>query len=112
MKFPALRLLSPLALLLALLSWSGIATTAAALTHPEAQDACCPPAAGAGDEDNAGSDPCSAPDCPCFSCLTLAASGQIELCLQRPPMLAAFPPPPALPRAGFANAIEYPPEIG
>jgi len=60
------RISSVILLVAAMLALSGIVATAVALAHAEDAVACCD-----NDSQEKDSAPCSVPDCPCASCLSI-----------------------------------------
>jgi hypothetical protein len=107
MKTPAFRAIALILLTVSLVSWTGLAATAAALCRPEA-DTCC---GRSGDEESTNPLACSPQECPCFSCLPFESGGFVPFTsiLAAGAGVPLFPPSSACP-AGHIRAIDYPPE--
>ena len=101
-------MISLILLLVALLTLSGLTTTAAALVQADTATACCDKERNDG---QTGTDPCSAPDCSCLSCMTID--------LVDSPTIRRFSVGEALHctplqrfhLSEYVSSIDYPPEI-
>ena len=106
MKKGPLRIIASLLLVVALLTLSGLTSTAGTLLQAATANSCCdsgcddPPAAG----------PCSTPDCPCFSCISMIIYP--SLTIERTCMVQLLPhiTPQRYQLSAYARSIEYPPE--
>lgn len=103
-----LRIIATLLLVVTLLTLSGLTATAATLVGAGTTHSCCD----SGCDDPPAPVPCSSPDCPCFSCitmviypsLTLQRSGAAGLLPQTTPKLHQL--------SAYVRSIDYPPEKG
>lgn len=107
MKAISLRILSLVLLVVAVLSLSGIVTTAEVLAHAGEAAPCCDK-----DSRNKGpeTDPCSVPDCPCAFCLTIDVATPPTVSRTTVGTVNFKPGQQRLPLSEFFSPIEYPPE--
>lgn len=106
MKKSRFRIIAALLLVVTLLTLSGLTSTAATLLQVATANSCCdsgcddPPAAG----------PCSTPDCPCFSCISMIAAYPPTILRDGAGVLLSHGSPQPLHLSEYAPSIEYPPE--
>ncbi|AID57971.1 hypothetical protein Geob_3847 [Geotalea daltonii FRC-32] len=103
-----LRIVSSILLLVAIISFSGIAATAAVFAGSTAGNACCDHEKGT---DPAETVPCSVPDCPCPSCMAAALPHHAPSHLSQPLFpFSHLTPAQRMHLPGFGRSIDYPPE--
>jgi len=102
-----LRIIASLLLIVTLLTLSGLTATAGTLLTAATAKSCCD--SGCDDAPAAGG-PCSTPDCPCFSCISMILSPSITV--QRNSAGERFSqiPPKRYQLSAYVRSIEYPPE--
>lgn len=105
-KNSPLRIIAALTLVITLLALSGLTSTAAALMHAASANSCCD----SGCDDPPGAAPCSTPDCPCFSCISMVLATALTVLRSSAgeplPQLSAHP----FHLCEYIPSIEYPPE--
>ncbi|SNB46242.1 hypothetical protein [Geobacter sp. DSM 9736] len=94
-------------LLVAILALSGIAATAETLADANDRIGCCDTGS---DSDESGSRPCSLPDCPCASCLTVDHDPPRTLNVTASAVTAFHPRQQLFPPSEFICSIDHPPE--
>lgn len=98
------RIIAALMLVVSLLTLSGLTSTAAALMQAAA-NSCC-----ASDCEDAPTGPCSTPDCPCFSCITMVMATAPTVLRTSSGELLAFVATQDFHLSEYIASIEYPPE--
>ena len=108
MKKGPLRIIASLLLIVTLLTLSGLTSTAGTLLTAATAKSCCD--SGCDDAPPAAGGPCSTPDCPCFSCISMILSPSITV--QRNSAGERFSqiPPKRYQLSAYVRSIEYPPE--
>lgn len=101
-----MRILAALLLTVTLLTLSGLTATASTLVSAATVHSCCDADSGG----HAAPEPCSSPDCPCFSCMTMIVHPPVVS--RRSGELQILPPLPFKrhPVSAFVSSIDYPPE--
>ena len=99
------RIIAALMLVVSLLTLSGLTSTAAALMQAAAANSCC-----ASDCADAPAGPCSTPDCPCFSCITMVMATAPTVLRTSSGELLAFVSTQDFHLSEYIASIEYPPE--
>ena len=99
------RIIAALMLVVSLLTLSGLTSTAATLMQSAAANSCCDSGC---DDTPAG--PCSAPDCPCFSCLTMVMASAPTVLRTSCGEQLTYTSSPNFHISEYIASIEYPPE--
>ena len=106
------RIIATLMLVIAILSMSGVTATAACFADAQSISSCCD-----SDCDSAPpkdtpeqSGPCSALDCPCFSCISMVMAAPFVLRYFITVKTIDFIPSPYFQLSEYIPSIDYPPE--
>lgn len=103
------RIIATLLLVIAILSLSGLTSTAASFADLQSLSSCCD--TDCDDESPEKSGPCSTPDCPCFSCISMVMAAPFALRYCSTVETIAFIPTRECQLSEYIPSIDYPPEI-
>lgn len=108
-KSAPIRIIAGLLLVIAILSLSGLPSMAATWIDAQHVSSCC-------DSDCDGespkeSAPCSAPDCPCFSCVSMLISAQFTLLHFSTVEVIASLPTRSFHLSEYIASIDHPPRF-
>ena len=105
-KFP-FRIIAAFMLVVALLTLSGVTSTAGTLLEAATANSCC----NSGCDDSPGNaGPCSTPDCPCFSCISMVMASTVTVLRSSPGELLSHVSAQHFHLSEFIPPIDYPPE--
>lgn len=108
------RIIATLLLVIAILSLSGLTATAASFADAGSISSCCDSDCDddtRNDETQKKSGPCSTPDCPCFSCISMVMAAPFALRYFSTVETIAFIPTRNYQLSEYIVSIDYPPEI-
>ena len=100
------RIIAALLLVVSLLTLSGLTSTAGALINASAANSCCD----SGCDDAPKSGPCSTPDCPCFSCISMVMALSLTVLRDSANEIVTYASKQHFHLCEFIPSIEYPPE--
>ena len=103
------RIIAGLLLIIAILSLSGLPSMAATYLDAQNVSSCCD--SDCDDETPKESAPCSAPDCPCFSCISMVMSTQFALLPFSTFEVITSITTPGYPLSGYTASIDHPPRF-
>lgn len=106
MKKGTLRIIAGLLLVVTLLTLSGLTATAGTLIAAATANSCCDH----GCDDPTPAGPCSTPDCPCFSCVSMIVSPHLTVQRNSNELLIPLVTPKRYQLSAYIRSIEYPPE--
>lgn len=99
--------MATLLLVVTLLTLSGLTATAETLFNAATANSCCDHDC---DPDQPPAGPCSTPDCPCFSCITMIVSPPLSLQYNSVELPHTLVTPQRYQSSAYLRSIEYPPE--
>lgn len=106
-KKGSFRILAYLVLVFTLLNVSGLTATAGTLITQATSNSCCDHGC---DNTPAPAGPCSTPDCPCFSCISMVVSPSLSVTRDIAELLLTPFPPKHVHVSSYIRSIDYPPE--
>ena len=106
MKKGTLRIIASLLLAVTLLTLSGLTATAGTLITASTASTCCDH----GCDDQPPPGPCSTPDCPCFSCISMIVYPSLTIQRNSHESLIPLATPKRCQLSAYIRSIEYPPE--
>lgn len=92
-----------------MLSLSGLTATATSFADAQSLSSCCD--SDCDDETPKKSGPCSTPDCPCFSCISMVMAAPFALRYFSTVETITFIPTPNYQLSEYIASIDYPPEV-
>ena len=106
MKKGPLRIIASLLLVVTLLTLSGLTATAGTLAGATASNSCCDH----GCDDAPAPGPCSTPDCPCFSCISMIVYPSLSIQRNSAELELPLVAPRRCQLSAYTRSIDYPPE--